>query len=100
MRHPELTSEQQAEADRLYQALRGAVEDDLRALCAFLATKDDRHLFGQTEFEVRDRVLAVGAKALAAAAAARKKTATTAPAASAPTAGRPPSSSAGRPSAS
>lgn len=99
--HPaDLTPEQRAEAERLYQALREATDQDLRAVAAFLATKEDRHLFGATEFELRDRIHRLGAKALEVAAAARKKTATTAPAAPAPTAARPHASSAGRPSGS
>jgi hypothetical protein len=44
-----------------------------------LAATPDERLFGRTEFEVRDRALRVGAKALTAALAARKKGATKVP---------------------
>jgi hypothetical protein len=97
---PDLTPEQQADADRLYHAFQQAAAADLRELAELLATKDDRTMFGATEFAVRDIVLRVGAKALEAALEGRKKGATTAPAAPARTAGRRPSSSAGRPSGS
>lgn len=100
MHHSDLTPEQQTEAERLYQTLRAATDADLRAVAAFLATKDDRHLFGATEFELRDRVHQIGAKALEIAAAAQKKTAMTAPVAPAPTAAKRRNSSAGRPAPS
>src|SRR5262245_8087874 len=96
----DLTPEQQAEAERLYQALRAATDADLRALSESLAAKPDAELFGRTEFEVRDRVLRVGAKAVEIALAGRKKGATTAAAAPARAAAGRPSSSAGSPGGS
>ncbi len=69
----DLTPEQQAEADRIYLALRQATDDDLRRLAALLASKPDAELLGQTEFQVRDAVHAVGAKAIQTALAGRKK---------------------------
>ena len=96
----DLTPEQQAEAGRIYRALRAATDADLRAVAALLASKADAELLGRTEFEVRDRVLRVGAKAIEAALAGRKKGATTAAPAPAPAAGGRRSSSAGRPSGS
>jgi hypothetical protein len=71
-----LTPEQQAEADRLYDALRRAADADLRELAELLATKPDAQLLGATEFEVRDKVHRLGAKALQAALDGRKKGAT------------------------
>jgi hypothetical protein len=68
-----LTPEQQAEADRLYDALRRAADADLRELAELLATKPDAQLLGATEFEVRDKVHRLGAKALQAALDGRKK---------------------------
>ena len=100
MARPSLTPQQQAEARRIYEALRTAADADLRELAELLAGKADAELFGATEFQVRDAVHRLGAKALAAALEGRKKGATTAPAAPAPAAARPPSSSAGRPSGS
>jgi hypothetical protein len=75
-----LTPQQAEEAERLYQTLRQATEADLRELAALLASKPDRQLLGQTEFEVRDRVHTIGAKAVEAAVNLRKKGGTRAPA--------------------
>ena len=92
-----LTPDQQAEADRLHAALTTAAASDLRELAELLASKADRDLLGPTEFQVRDLVLKLGAKALEAALAERKKRGTTAPPAPARPATRRPSSSAGGP---
>jgi hypothetical protein len=97
MSHADLTPDQQAEADRILAALQQACQADLRALAELLATKVDADLFGATEFQARDCVLPIAAKALETALAGRKKGGTTAPAGPARTATRPPSSSAGRP---
>ena len=76
---PFLTPEQAAEAERLFQVLRPAVEDELRRLTQSLASKPDDKLLGKTEFEVRDRVHQIGAKALETALHERKKGATKGP---------------------
>lgn len=94
---PPLTPDQQAEADRLYAALTAAAAADLRTLAELLAAKPDGDLLGPTEFQVRDLVHRIGAKALETALAERKKGGTTAPAGPAPTAARRLSSSAGGP---
>jgi hypothetical protein len=75
-----LTPEQVAAADRILHSLRQAVESDLRSLAELLASKPDGQLLGQTEFDVRDRVLKIGAKALETALNERKKGGTKAPA--------------------
>ncbi len=75
-----LTPEQVEEAERLYQTLRQATEADLRARAALLVSKPDRHLLGQTEFEVRQHVHKIGAKAVETAVNLRKKGGTKAPA--------------------
>ncbi len=75
-----LPPEQADEAERLYQILRQATEADLRDLAALLASKPDRQLLGQAEFEVRDRVHRIGAKAIETAVNLRKKGDTKAPA--------------------
>jgi hypothetical protein len=98
MARPDLTPEQQADAAVLRQHLLAAVAGDLDGLAELLATKTDRDLFGATEFQVRDLVLAIGAKALQTAADLRKKGATTGVPAAAPTAASRPSSSGGSPS--
>jgi hypothetical protein len=90
---PALTTEQQAEAERIRQALLEASAEDIHALAELLATKDDTNIFGATEFAVRDIVQRIGAKAIQTALAGRKKGGTTAPVATAPTAKVPPSSS-------
>jgi hypothetical protein len=73
----DLTPEQRAEAERIYQALRQAADTDLRHLAELLASKDDSQLLGQTEFQVRDAVHALGARAVQEALAGRKKKAVT-----------------------
>ena len=100
MNRPELTPDQQADTDRLHTALVAAAATDLRDLAELLATKTDRDLFGAAEFQVRDLVHAIGAKALQAAADLRKKRATTAAAGAAPPAPRRLRSTAGSPSGS
>jgi hypothetical protein len=76
----QLTPEQAACADQIYHTLRQATDTDLRQLAELLACKPDHQLLGPTEFEVRDRVHTIGAKALQTALNERKKGGTTAPA--------------------
>ena len=75
-----LTPDQAALSERIYQSLRQAAESDLRLLADLLASKPDHQLLGPTEFEVRERVHKIGAKALRAALQERKKGGTRAPA--------------------
>ena len=75
-----LTPEQAEQAERIFRSLRQAVESDLRSLAESLASKPDRQLLGQTEFEVRDRVHKIGARAIEAALNERKKGGTRGPA--------------------
>ena len=79
-RQPQLSAEQEAEAQRIFQILKSTTDDDLLALARLLASKKDRDLLGQTEFEVRDRVHQIGAKAMETALEERKKGGTKAPA--------------------
>lgn len=72
----DLTAEQEAQAQRLFQALKQVTDDELLALARLLASKDDAHLLGPTEFEVRDRAHKIGALALQAALDGRNKGAT------------------------
>jgi hypothetical protein len=76
---PSLTPDQAADAERIYQALRQASEDEHWRIAQLLASKSDDQLFGQTEYEVRDLVHQAGAKAIQAALDGRKKGATKAP---------------------
>jgi hypothetical protein len=75
-----LTPEQAQLSDRIYQSLRQAADSDLRSLADLLASKPDQQLLGRTEFEVRDQVHKIGAKAFQTALEERKKGATKAPA--------------------
>ena len=72
----DLTPEQQAEAQRLYDRLRGPFLDEARRLAELLASKADAQLLGKAEFEVRVAVHKLGATALEAALQGRKKGAT------------------------
>jgi hypothetical protein len=73
---PNLTPEQQAEAQRLYQLRKQATDDDLLRMARLLASKPDHPLLGATEFALRDHGLQIGAKAVAPALDQRKKAAT------------------------
>ena len=79
MSRPPLTPDQAELSDRIYQTLRQAADADLRGLADLLASKPDRQLLGQTEFEARDRVHKIAAKAFETALDERKKGATKGP---------------------
>jgi hypothetical protein len=79
-RQPQLSAQQEAEAQRIFQILKSTTDDDLLALARLLASNKDRDLLGQTEFEVRDHVHQIGAKAIETALQERKKGGTKAPA--------------------
>jgi hypothetical protein len=69
----DLNPQQQAEAQRLFEALQGPFLDEARRLAELLASKPDAQLLGKTEFEVRDLVHRLGATALQTALEERKK---------------------------
>jgi hypothetical protein len=79
MSRPELTPEQQDEAQRIERILMESVRDDIRSLAELMASKPDRQLLGRTEFEVRDLVHKIGAKAIETAVDQRKKGGTKGP---------------------
>ena len=79
MSRPHLTQEQAELSDRIFHSLRQAAEADLRNLADLLASKPDRELLGRTEFEVRDLVHKIGAKAFETALDERKKGGTKGP---------------------
>ncbi len=58
-----LTAEKEREAKALENRIRLAIEREVSSLARLLACKEDQELFGKTEFEVRDLVLKIGAKA-------------------------------------
>jgi hypothetical protein len=69
----ELSEEQEAEAQRIYERLRSAFDEELKTMARFMASKANHQLFGQTEFDLRDRVHELGARVLEAAADERQK---------------------------
>jgi hypothetical protein len=75
-----LPAEQAEQARQIRAALQEAVALEIDRLAELLASKPDSQILGQTEFEVRDRVHRIGAKAIEAALNGRKKGATKAPA--------------------
>jgi hypothetical protein len=76
----DLTPAQQAEVQRLTELLHGLFAEELHNVAQLLASKDDRHLLGQTEFQLRDSVHRLAARALQAALNGRKKGGIRAPA--------------------
>jgi hypothetical protein len=90
-----LSPEELAEAKRTYEVMKQATEGDLWRIACLLASKRDDQLFGRTEFEVREEVLRIGAKAIETAAEGRKKRGTKARASSAANAAPTPVSSSG-----
>lgn len=84
-----LTDQQEALAQELAQVIHQAAGDDILHIARMLVSTDERHLFGDTEFQIRSLVLKIAAKAYNAH-LAEKKTATTAAASAARTATAPP----------
>jgi hypothetical protein len=82
-----LTVEQEAEAQRLTQQIQEECREDILALARLLVSKRESEIFGETEFQARDVVHRVAAKAFTIH-LREKKTATVAAASSAPTASK------------
>jgi hypothetical protein len=59
----QLSVEQEEEAKLLEAKIRSAVEQEISNLARLLVSKPEEELFGQTEFQVRDMVLRIGAQA-------------------------------------
>lgn len=74
---PSLSPEQLAEAQRIFEALRDASADEQWRIAQLLASKPDHELLGRTEYQVRDLVHRIGAKAIETALEGRKKGGTT-----------------------
>jgi hypothetical protein len=74
-----LTPAQHDEARRIFDSMHQDADDELWRIAQLLASKTDDKLLGKTEFEVRDRVHKIGAKAIETALNERKKGATKAP---------------------
>ena len=88
-----LSPDLEAKAQELVARLRPQAENELLALARLLVSKEDRELFGETEFQARDIVHRIGAKAFETH-LALKKTATKAPESPVATASKEPSSKA------
>jgi hypothetical protein len=69
----ELSEEQEAEAQRIYERLGAAFDQERMRMARLLASKPNEQLFGQTEYELRDRVHELGARVLETAADERQK---------------------------
>lgn len=69
----ELTPEQEAEAQRLADTIAVKTKEELLRITRLLVSKQDHELFGQTEFDVRDLVHQIGARAIETAVNERKK---------------------------
>lgn len=68
-----LTPEQRDEADRIERRLLELARSDIRELAEALASAPDAQLLGAAEFEARDRVHRIGARAVEAALEGREK---------------------------
>lgn len=76
MNELQLTAEQEAEAQRLAGIIGKKTQEEVLQIARLLVSKPDAEMFGQTEFEIRDRVHKLGAQAIQAAVQERKKRAT------------------------
>jgi hypothetical protein len=75
-----LNAEQEQEAQRVGKILQEKMAGDILELARLLVSKKDAEIFGKTEFEVRDRVHQLGAKAMETVLDERKKGGTKGPA--------------------
>ncbi len=96
----DLTPEQRDEADRIKRRLLTVVEDEIQGIAELLASKPDGQLLGAAEFQVRDRVHQIGARAIETALDERKKGGIKGPAPAARPARAPASSSVAKTEAS
>lgn len=75
-----LNAQQECEAQRIAKILQEKMAGDIVQLARLLVSKKDAEIFGQTEFQVRDHVHELGAKAIQTVLEERKKGATKGPA--------------------
>jgi hypothetical protein len=68
-----LTPEEEAEAERIEDIVKAGAAAEIRQIARLLASRSDRELLGATEFQVRDAVHRIGARAIDAALERRKK---------------------------
>ena len=88
-----LRPEQEAEAQALFQRLKAAFEHEAWQLACLMASKEDRHLLGGTEFVVREQVHRLGAQVLESVLQERKKKGTRGRVRLVPPVPRPPAAS-------
>jgi hypothetical protein len=69
----ELSAEQEALAQRVYQKIRGKMDEELLDMVRLMASKADHEIFGAAEFELRDKLNTVGATIVAESANERAK---------------------------
>lgn len=58
-----LNAEQEKQVEALKAKIRVAIESELDGIARLLVSREEKDIFGKTEFEVRDFVLKIGAKA-------------------------------------
>jgi hypothetical protein len=68
-----MTDEELAEAERVFEVSRRAAEEELWRMVCLTAQKKDHELLGQTEFQMRDILMRIGARALEASVNERRK---------------------------
>jgi hypothetical protein len=68
-----MTPEEIAEAQRNFEVMKNAANEELWRIACLLARKPDDRLLGRSEFEVRDHIQRIGAMALETAVNGRKK---------------------------
>ena len=69
----ELSAEQEALAQRVYEKIRGKAEEELRDMVRLMMSKADHEFFGPGEFELRDKLNQFGAMVVEEAANERSK---------------------------
>lgn len=67
------SDQQEAKVQAIFERLGPIFEEERLRIAQLLASKEDRQLFGQTEFELRDRVHRLAAQSLEVAASERQK---------------------------
>jgi hypothetical protein len=73
MTTPELTPQQEAHAQELAKFVLKTMEQDVLQMTRLLASKPDHQVLGPTEFQIRDLVHQIGAKAIQAELETRQK---------------------------
>ena len=69
----EPNEDQEAEAQQIYERLQAAFDRERMRMARLMASKGNHELFGQSEYELRDRVHELGARVLETAANERQK---------------------------